>query len=122
MVLDLELIKQSSIAQRQSQPLLGVFYCREVGYSLEPDFTKQPDAPTGAGVGGPMEQPDYAKIIEQDTETLKNMKIKSSRWRTVIVGLPIIRKLLNGEDVELETFKINLIPDDVLYNAREKKK
>src|SRR5208283_2841885 len=38
-------------------------------------------------------------------------------WNTVIVGLPIIRKLLNGEDVTLETFKVNLIPDDVLWNG-----
>jgi hypothetical protein len=41
-------------------------------------------------------------------------------WRTVICGLPIIRKLLNGEDVTLETFKVNLIPDDVLFNAKPK--
>ncbi len=43
----------------------------------------------------------------------------NDKWRTVIVGLPIIRKLLNGEDVELESFRINLIPDDVLWNNRE---
>ncbi len=39
--------------------------------------------------------------------------------RLVIVGLPTIRKLLNGEDVELESFRINLIPEDVLWNNRE---
>jgi hypothetical protein len=39
-------------------------------------------------------------------------------WCTVIVGLPIIRKLLNGEDVTIESFHINLIPDDVLWNNR----
>src|SRR3974390_1032096 len=42
-------------------------------------------------------------------------------WKTVIVGLPIIRKLLNGEEVDLETLRVNLIPDDVLWNAREGK-
>jgi hypothetical protein len=46
----------------------------------------------------------------------------NQKWRTVIVGLPIIRKLLVGEDVELETLRINLIPDDVLFNARARKK
>jgi hypothetical protein len=40
-------------------------------------------------------------------------------WRTIIVGLPTIRRLLNGEDVEIETFKVNLIPDDVLWNNKE---
>ena len=44
--------------------------------------------------------------------------VNADTWRTIIVGLPIIRKLLNGEDVSLETFKVNLIPDDVLWNAR----
>jgi hypothetical protein len=48
--------------------------------------------------------------------------LKSQReWRTVIVGLPIIRKLLNGEEVTLEDFRINLIPDDVLFNAKPRK-
>lgn len=41
-----------------------------------------------------------------------------AEWRTVIVGPPIIRKLLSGEDVTLETFHINLIPDDALHNNR----
>lgn len=36
----------------------------------------------------------------------------------MIVGLPIIRKLLVGEDVELESLGVTLIPDDVLWNAR----
>jgi hypothetical protein len=42
----------------------------------------------------------------------------SGEWKTVIVGLTIIRKLLAGEDVELESIRVNLIPDDVLFNAR----
>jgi hypothetical protein len=41
-----------------------------------------------------------------------------STWRTVIVGLPIFRKLLAGENVELSTLRVSLIPDDVLWNAR----
>lgn len=42
-------------------------------------------------------------------------------WRTVIVGLPIIRKLLNAEEVNLETFKVSLISDDVLWNNQPKR-
>lgn len=42
----------------------------------------------------------------------------ASTWQTVIVGLPIIRKLMMGKDVTLESLKINLIPDDVLWNNR----
>jgi hypothetical protein len=42
----------------------------------------------------------------------------ATTWRTVIVGLPIIRKLLAGEDVELQGLKLSMIPDDVLWNAR----
>ena len=42
-------------------------------------------------------------------------------WRTVIIGLPIIRRLLAGEDVEIESFHINLIPDDVLFNAKPRR-
>ena len=69
------------------------------------------------------ETPDYARIIAEDTETLSRMQAKRKAeeqpgWRTIIVGLPILRKLLNGEDVTLETFKVNLIPDDVLFNNR----
>jgi len=45
----------------------------------------------------------------------------NQKWRTVIVGLPTIRKLLNGEDVELEGIRINLIPDDVLFNNKPRK-
>lgn len=76
-----------------------------------------------------MKLPDYGKIIQQDNETLDKLRaqhllrhlddLKSQReWRTVIVGLPIIRKLLAGEEVTLEDFRINLIPDDVLFNAK----
>jgi hypothetical protein len=71
------------------------------------------------------ERLDYSRIIREDTELLEKMQARhpddDKKWRTVIVGLPIIRKLLNGEDVELETFKINLIPDDVLFNNRPEK-
>jgi hypothetical protein len=69
-----------------------------------------------------MSKPNYEEIIRQDTETLKKMQQHhqdDQKWRTVIVGLPIIRKLLNGEDVELNDFHINLIPDDVLFNNRQ---
>jgi hypothetical protein len=45
----------------------------------------------------------------------------SDHWRTVIVGLPIIRKLLNAEDVTLNDCHINLIPDDVLWNNQPKR-
>lgn len=65
--------------------------------------------------------PDYARIIAEDDATLKEMREKQKpEWRTVIVGLPILCKLLNGEDVTLESFRLNLIPDDVLLNARPK--
>lgn len=64
-------------------------------------------------------RPDYAKIIAEDDATLAKMH-KEHQWRTVICGLPIIRKLLNGEEVTLETFKVNLIPDDVLFNANKR--
>lgn len=43
---------------------------------------------------------------------------KGGDWRTLIIGLPTIRRLLNGEDVSIDSFKISLIPDDVLFNAR----
>jgi hypothetical protein len=68
-----------------------------------------------------MSTPDYDRIIAMDNATLDSMRrktIEQQEWRTVIVGLPIIRKLLNGEDVTLESFKVNLIPDDVLFNNR----
>jgi len=39
-------------------------------------------------------------------------------WRTIIVGLPIVRKLLAGEDVVLNDFHVNFIPDDVLFKER----
>jgi hypothetical protein len=41
-------------------------------------------------------------------------------WRTVIIGLPTLRKLLAGEGVDLPSQGINLIPDDVLWNANKK--
>jgi hypothetical protein len=50
--------------------------------------------------------------------SLSTGRLEGHEWRTVIVGLPIIRKLLNGEDISLETFRISLIPDDVLFNAK----
>ena len=43
---------------------------------------------------------------------------EQSERKTVIVGLPIIKKLLAGEDVELESLRVNLIPDDTLFNNR----
>jgi hypothetical protein len=46
------------------------------------------------------------------------MERAAQEWRTIVVGLPIIRKLLNGEDLSLETFHVSLIPDDVLFNAK----
>src|SRR5208337_2716542 len=58
-------------------------------------------------------QPATGTISDTGTPT-------ANTWRTVIVGLPIIRKLLNGEDVTLETFKVNLIPDDVLWNGAKR--
>ena len=64
---------------------------------------------------------DYQKIIAEDDATIARMR-ERKEWRTVIVGLPTIRKLLNGEDVTLESFKINLIPDDVLFNNRAQRK
>lgn len=47
--------------------------------------------------------------------------MKKGKWRCVVVGLPIIRKLLAGKDVVLETMRVSLIPDDVLWNARANK-
>lgn len=43
---------------------------------------------------------------------------EQSERRAVIVGLPIIKKLLAGEDVELESLRVSLIPDDALFNNR----
>ena len=62
--------------------------------------------------------PDYSKRIAEDDATLRRMQAEQKEWRTVIDGLPIIRKLLNGEEVELADFRINLIPDDVLFNNK----
>lgn len=53
-----------------------------------------------------------ARILESSPE------YNNKEWRTVIIGLPIIRKLLNGEDVTLEEFKVNFLPDDVLFNNK----
>jgi len=67
--------------------------------------------------------PDYNKIIAEDDATLKKMQQDASDkrdWRTVIIGLPIIRKLLAGEEVICPNFKINILPDDVLWNNRPK--
>lgn len=88
-----------------------------------PAKCRQEHAAHVASVAQPQEvpAPDYARIIAEDDATLKAMREKQNpEWRTVIVGLPILRKLLNGEDVTLESFRINLIPDDVLFNARPK--
>lgn len=69
--------------------------------------------------------PDYSRDIAEARSEISTRApqpdSQPKEWRTVIIGLPIIRKLLNGEDVELETFRINLIPDDVLFNNRPKK-
>lgn len=60
-------------------------------------------------------------VVQPVTGIISDTGTSDARtWRTIIVGLPIIRKLLNAEDVTLETFKVNLIPDDVLLNAKPK--
>jgi hypothetical protein len=64
----------------------------------------------------------HSKLVVRNRKIVRESDGKQPHeWRTIIVGLPIIRKLLNGEDVGLETFRINLIPDDVLFNNRPEK-
>jgi hypothetical protein len=41
-----------------------------------------------------------------------------SEHKTIIVGLPTIRKLMARKDVELPSLGVTLIPDDVLFNNR----
>lgn len=59
-----------------------------------------------------------AEMDEKTSARAPQPESQPKEWRTVIVGLPIIRKLLNGEDVAIDGFHINLIPDDVLFNNR----
>lgn len=46
--------------------------------------------------------------------------MSKKQWRTIIVGYPIIAKLINGMSVKLETSHICLIPDDQLINEHQK--
>lgn len=39
--------------------------------------------------------------------------------RVIIVGLPIIRRLLAGEDVEIAEWHVTLLPDSTLLNQKD---
>jgi len=58
-------------------------------------------------------------MITETSARAPQPEFQPKEWRTVIIGVPTLRKLLAGEDVEIDAFHIHLIPDDVLWNNQQ---
>ena len=57
---------------------------------------------------------------EKEQAQTQTCNFTNAPSKVVIVGLSTIRRLLNGEDVQLPLLGVILIPDDDLWNAKRR--
>ena len=60
--------------------------------------------------------------VECDKEKrhCKEIVLKGNEWKVIVIGYPTIARLIHGQEVDLESHKVCLIPDDQLANEHQR--